>query len=549
VLKVLCIHLHPSRWIASAKSASLSDCLCDLLFVMLLEDTQGVPKDDDNDVVAIPSALIHDHRQTPLHACSIETFPCQTLTHHDEDDYGISLVTYLPLCLGCYQLDQATGTRQGRLDLFAVPVIRERNRFLDHKSRSSAIYSVSSLSDESKYCPPPLTILGEDQQQNLMASGVLDGKWYPRMARSTLHSQQCQPFQNYFATAHANGEILIHYISEDTVDATPVNRHDDAILANPFQAVLAGKTNIFALDENDNRGALCLSLSWEQSFCTDTSSSPLLDTRIISSYSDGCAAVHRIQQTQSTNSQLSISLEHCWPAHSMFTSAVEVWCCAFLDSPGNNNNTTNVVATGGDEGSWKVWDLRTSKRSGPVHHNPNDFQAGVTVLSPHPRHSHLLAVGSYDETVALYDTRYVSSSKKSMELFHSESFNGGIWRCKWHPIQDQRMLVAAMHGGCRIVQFQDNVIRGSMTSTRSNDNDRNARQESLMQVQQEFVKHQSMAYGADWLVYGSDVTGSTGEEEHDEKGKVVIIEAAVSCSFYDQAMYLWDTQSMERSNG
>jgi hypothetical protein len=49
-----------------------------------------------------------------------------------------------------------------------------------------------------------------------------------------------------------------------------------------------------------------------------------------------------------------------------------------------------------------------------------------------------------------------------------------------------------------------------------------------------------MAYGADWLVYDSSFSMSSQQGEHDEE-KTVIVEAAASCSFYDQAMYLWDT--------
>jgi diphthamide biosynthesis protein 7 len=205
----------------------------------------------------------------------------------------------------------------------------------------------------------------------------------------------------------------------------------------------------------------------------------------------------------------------------MFTAPAEVWCCAFVGD--NDDGDTNIVATGGDEGSWKLWDLRTSLAK-PVHHCPDDFDAGVTVISPHPRQSHLLVVGSYDETIALYDARYQSlSQQQPKSIFHSSSLGGGIWRCKWHPHDHNRLLVAAMHGGCRVVTF-DGLISGT-----DEDTDTAESPPIIMTVDQAFTEHKSMAYGADWLVYGSS-----------EKTRT---EVAASCSFYDQAMYLWETPS------
>ena len=283
---------------------------------------------------------------------------------------------------------------------------------------------------------------------------------------------------------------------------------------------------------NDDEGGLCLALAWDQTTTNDESR--ILDTRIVSSYSDGHVAIHKVQSSSSSSSSspdepISIELEHHWKAHSMFTSPAEVWCCSFVSVNGsggesNDDNTpTNFVATGGDEGSWKLWDLRTNLNR-PIHHGQNDFDAGVTILSPHPRHNHLLAVGSYDETIALFDLRYLSSSTsgKPTSLFHSESLGGGIWRCKWHPYQDNRLLVAAMHGGCRVIEFNHLGLEDSNPDSPP----------ITLDIQQKFTKHKSMAYGADWLAYPT--TSSNGVVTE-------YTEVAASCSFYDQAMYLWKT--------
>jgi diphthamide biosynthesis protein 7 len=200
----------------------------------------------------------------------------------------------------------------------------------------------------------------------------------------------------------------------------------------------------------------------------------------------------------------------------MFTCPAEVWCANFVDA--------NTVVTGGDEGSWKIWDLRMPLITNrPVHHGTDDFGAGVTVLAPHPRNPKLLAVGSYDETVALFDLRKTTAGGGTPEaLYHSESLGGGIWRCKWHPYQDHKLLVAAMHGGCVVGAF-DNLESHVGVGAASGDLPPSCEAVDF-RVQKEFKVHKSMAYGIDWLA-----SGGTGGAD-----------AAASCSFYDKAMYLWN---------
>eukprot|EP00797_Seminavis_robusta_P008400 Sro1595_g284690.2 (104) ;mRNA; r:14098-14409 len=97
----------------------------------------------------------------------------------------------------------------------------------------------------------------------------------------------------------------------------------------------------------------------------------------------------------------------------------------------------------------------------------------------------------------------------------SAPLGGGIWRIKWHPLEDDRLLVAAMHGGCRIVKMDQ-----------LNDTDHNPR--FVLTATKQFTEHKSMAYGADWLVCNHPTREG-------------YFEAAASCSFYDKAAFLWDT--------
>jgi len=94
---------------------------------------------------------------------------------------------------------------------------------------------------------------------------------------------------------------------------------------------------------------------------------------------------------------------------------------------------------------------------------------------------------------------------------------GGVWRIKWHPScwddksHDRgKMLVAAMHGGCRVVNLP--------TLGNQSDGD-----DASVETLSEFTAHESMAYGADWVSFGQSSR-----------------EAAASCSFYDRQAFMWD---------
>lgn len=123
----------------------------------------------------------------------------------------------------------------------------------------------------------------------------------------------------------------------------------------------------------------------------------------------------------------------------------------------------------------------------------------MTAISSHPALDHIFAAGSYDEYVRLYDGRKMDAPMSKV------CAGGGVWRAKWHPSRRGRMLVAAMHGGCRVLDF----AALAADSERVVDN---------VDVLSKFTEHKSMAYGADW----------------------VYDEVAASCSFYDRQAFLWD---------
>lgn len=152
----------------------------------------------------------------------------------------------------------------------------------------------------------------------------------------------------------------------------------------------------------------------------------------------------------------------------------------------------------------KLWDIRETQR--PVNKiGEEEFEAGVTAISPQPSLDHIFAAGSYDEHVRIFDDR------KLHEPLSKVHVGGGVWRIKWHPSCWKRggsrqhfgkMLVAAMHGGCRLVEAAALLEIESDETT----------------IISKFTAHESMAYGSDW----------------------VSADAVASCSFYDRQVFLWD---------
>ena len=88
---------------------------------------------------------------------------------------------------------------------------------------------------------------------------------------------------------------------------------------------------------------------------------------------------------------------------------------------------------------------------------------------------------------------------------------GGIWRIKWHPTKKGVMVVAGMHGGACVLEFEAEEGReGGREGGRK---------------RWGHDKHESMVYGIDWWRGGRE----GGRED-----------VVASCSFYDHTLHLWE---------
>jgi len=195
--------------------------------------------------------------------------------------------------------------------------------------------------------------------------------------------------------------------------------------------------------------------------------------------------------------------DRSWHAHDF-----EPWVAAW------NYWDSNVFYTGGDDLKMKGWDIRQEPPL-PIFTNSR-FDGGVTSIQSNPHCEYLLAVGSYDSTVRLFDIR-----KPLVPLVHAD-VGGGAWRVKWHPSKTRRadLLVACMHDGFKIVRFSPDII-GASDEASGEDTIGNS---NGWEIKKRFDEHESLAYGVDW----SHAEGEASDET-----------PIASCSFYDHVLQTW----------
>ncbi|KAJ9109161.1 hypothetical protein QFC21_000489 [Naganishia friedmannii] len=179
-------------------------------------------------------------------------------------------------------------------------------------------------------------------------------------------------------------------------------------------------------------------------------------------------------KTQKPYDTGELIVEQAWESHDY-----EPWITAFdLWRP-------DVVWSGGDDLKLKQWDLRSPYS--PISVNKT-FEGGVTTIAPNPHVEHLVAVGSYDEHIRLFDARNIKQPLRKVHV------GGGVWRTKWHPDASRKsdVLLACMHGGFNIVNVGDVLTAIDACAHWS------AGEDEGCTITTRFDKHESIAYGVDW---------------------------------------------------
>uniref|UniRef100_A0A7S2S0W3 methylated diphthine methylhydrolase n=1 Tax=Mucochytrium quahogii TaxID=96639 RepID=A0A7S2S0W3_9STRA len=270
-----------------------------------------------------------------------------------------------------------------------------------------------------------------------------DIKWVYKDQLPGVFDLKWSGCENYLASANADGKC---YINKDIGFKSP-------------------KMIVASSDDLDD--AFCLSLDWNNRV-----SRTMSNAQVAVSRSDGCISIFDIASDATVNKE--------WEAHCYFGGApAETWIVAF------DCFSTNILASGADDGKLKMWDLRIDASSGPTRVN-NAHDAGVCSIQFSHLNENVFATGSYDHQIRVWDKRKMKSP-----LYPGEDVGGGVWRLKWHPENPSLLLAACMRSGFMILDCA------------------NANESTPVEIITEFRETEergsweSLGYGVDWVYKNS----------------------------------------------
>lgn len=184
-------------------------------------------------------------------------------------------------------------------------------------------------------------------------------------------------------------------------------------------------------------------------------------------------------------------LQASWKGHQL-----EVWVVAF------DLHRSTTLYSGADDCLFKCWDHRDVSRPS---FTSREHDMGVTSIAPNPFNAHLVATGSYDERLRIFDVRKPSAALQTVAL------GGGVWKLAWHP-KEPTLLAACMHGGFKVVRPEPLEGKGGVVAA--------FREEDTAS---------SVAYGATWCRGLGDV--------------------AATCTFYDNTVSVLRIPALHNRSG
>ncbi|RZF48420.1 hypothetical protein LSTR_LSTR014232 [Laodelphax striatellus] len=295
--------------------------------------------------------------------------------------------------------------------------------------------------------------------KTLETTGILDIKWSPFRINGSVA----------FAIADAVGTVSLYTVIETE---------------GQYDLLLCTQCKI----EHNDKENIALSIDWSQTS----------EGKLAVSDSNGYISVLTFNSSD-------VSLTSQWNAHSF-----EAWIVAF------DFINDSVVYSGGDDSKMCVFDVRTPDQALKLS-SKSVNSSGVTSL--HSSNEGMLASGSYDESVHIWDSRLMKRSVGSLD-----TSGGGVWRLKWHPttksIRKDYLLAACMHGGFKVIDCRDVADINVVAS---------------------FTEHESLAYGADWCYLPRSSNSSNLLDKFpinsDSSGKMYS-DIIATCSFYDHKLCL-----------
>ncbi|KAJ3271994.1 hypothetical protein HDV01_006034 [Terramyces sp. JEL0728] len=277
------------------------------------------------------------------------------------------------------------------------------------------------------------------------------------------------------------GKFMIHETNEEFTNTYTKNTSAILDMKWSFQpiegkpclaiATATGDTTLYQLQPNgqatayqtlnNQKNVLNLSVDWKNRLGGEPD--------LLASQSDG-------NITLLTTTPGGLIQKEEWNAHDL-----EAWTVSF------NYHDTNTIYTGGDDCMFKIWDARSLEL--PAITNKK-HSAGVTSVSCHPT-KNLVLTGSYDDHIRVWDPR---SMYTPLSTVHT---GGGVWRLRFDPFDDNRVLAACMYNGFHIYSMNES--------------------NNLSLVHR--MDQGSIAYGADWSFDSKRLIGT--------------------CSFYNRLFKLW----------
>lgn len=219
-------------------------------------------------------------------------------------------------------------------------------------------------------------------------AAVFDGHWQPHAVRAAAP---------LFLTAAHGGRLDVYALARDSGALAPV---PGASLA------LSG----------DAATLSCLGCDWVEE---PVAGQP---ARVVASFSDGRVWCGAVGGGRGCDDGVA------WAAHSLGGGPIEVWVATACPA------SRSVVWTGGDDAALRGWDVRDGAARPTF--TSRAHTAGVTSVAWSPRAAHVVATGSYDERLLLWDDRLVGAGGGSSRAapLADTPMGGGVWRLKWAPV-------------------------------------------------------------------------------------------------------------------
>ncbi|KAL0110506.1 hypothetical protein PUN28_013845 [Cardiocondyla obscurior] len=259
---------------------------------------------------------------------------------------------------------------------------------------------------------------GLEKLQEICTSGVLDMKW--------LHVKDVEA-RILLAVVDSIGYLQVYQLKDD---------------GKKVELKFITKLKV-----SDDEDVMALSLDWSRE--KYTVSDAVTNTNILVSDSAGQISQFTWRETG------DLTKDFTWPAHEF-----QAWIVAY------DYCTPSIFYSGGDDHKFLCFDVRTG--SHPVVKS-KEHTAGVTSIHSNVSKSSLLATGSYDEGVRLWDKRNFKQPMSKISL------NGGVWRLKWDSFTRRYLFAACMQSGFNIINH-----------------------DIMPSVVVNYKEHKGLAYGCDW---------------------------------------------------